>query len=163
MASILKRTILLPIPAVLGDRPGIFLTRWLSSGLEKELCGEATDKFLELLLRGMDFAFCLCRQYRKNILNFRGRYLFRSADHLVQVAAVFENGNMQVLDREIKDPDASVTFRDAGALRAFLLSRDQDILDSLLDNSVEVDGNLNYIYKFGYMANELRHRLAPGL
>jgi hypothetical protein len=44
-------------------------------------------------------------------------------------------------------------------LRAFLLSKNQDILDSVLANTVEVDGNLNYIYKFGFMVRDLIRRL----
>jgi hypothetical protein len=32
-------------------------------------------------------------------------------------------------------------------------------MDSLLANEVEVEGNLNYIYKFGFMAKELLQRL----
>ncbi len=162
MASFVKRSLLLPIPALLGDGPGMFLTKRWCKGLEDQFCGEATDKFLELLLRAMDLAFCLSRKYRQNIDNFRGRYLFRSADHSVSVGAVFENRNMRVCPEGIKQWDACVTFKDARALRAFLMSRDQDILDALLDNAVEVDGNLNYVSKFGYMANELKHRLGSG-
>ena len=47
-------------------------------------------------------------------------------------------------------------------MNAFLFSRDQDILDSLLANDVELDGNLNYIYKFGFMARDLGRRLGVG-
>ena len=43
-----------------------------------------------------------------------------------------------------------------------MFSRDQDILNSLLANDVEVDGNLNYVYKFGFMARDLGHRLGVG-
>jgi hypothetical protein len=44
-------------------------------------------------------------------------------------------------------------------LRDFIFSRDQDILNSILANQVEVDGNLNYIYKFGFMARDLAKRV----
>jgi hypothetical protein len=46
MASKLKRTLLLPIPYILTDRIGSFITRLLSKKLTKELLGEITDKFL---------------------------------------------------------------------------------------------------------------------
>jgi hypothetical protein len=161
MASLVTRSLLFPIPFVIGERMVMTLTRRWHKGLEDQLCGKATDKFLELLLGAMDLAFCLSPKYRRNIHDFQGRYLFRSADRRVSAGAVFQNGNMKVYLKGLKDWDACVSFKDAPALRAFLMSRDQDILDALLNNSVEVEGNLNYIYKFGYMANELKDRLMP--
>jgi hypothetical protein len=53
----------------------------------------------------------------------------------------------------------AVTFKDSAALLRFLFSHDQDILDSLLSNDVAVDGNVNYIYKFAFMARDLIGRL----
>jgi hypothetical protein len=66
---------------------------------------------------------------------------------------------MTVHAEAIDDWDVKVTFKDAAALRAYLFSRNQDILDSILKNDVEVDGNLNYIYRFGFLARDLIHRL----
>jgi len=43
--------------------------------------------------------------------------------------------------------------------RSFLLSEDQDILESVLADQVEVEGNLNYVYKLGYMAKNLQLRM----
>ncbi|MFQ5900069.1 MAG: hypothetical protein ACE5IH_00745 [Thermodesulfobacteriota bacterium] len=127
--------------------------------LKEELCGVVTDKFLELLLGGMDIAFCLSKGFRKNIEGFKGRYLFRTADDLVAASATFNNGNMEVHSEAIEDWDVMVTFKDAASLRGYIFSRDQDVLDSLLKNDVEVDGNLSYIFKFGFMARDLGRRL----
>ena len=137
--------------------------------LEKELLGEVTDEFLELLLIVMKFAFSIDKAldlslspfegYRKNIEGFRGSYLFMTSDNLVAASAIFANGDMKVEDDPIDDWDVRVTFKDAASLRAFLFSKDQDILNSLLENKVEVDGNLNYIYKFGFMARDLGRRI----
>lgn len=159
MASTLKRTVLRPIPYLFSDSAGVFITRLCSKGLKKEFYGIVTDKFLEFLLRGMDLAFCLSKGYRKNIKNFQGQYLFRTADNIVAASATFKDGNMEAHKEAIDDWDVMITFKDAAALRAFLFSKDQDILDSLLANKVEVDGNMNYIYKFGFMARDLSHRL----
>lgn len=159
MAGKLARTFLSPLSRLLPGKAGFSLTALFSRDLQKELDGAATDKFLELLLAGMDLAFILSRDFRENIRGFAGRYLFRTADGLVAVAALFTESRMRVSPRAITGWDVRVTFKDAGALRAFLFSREQDILDSLLKNEVEVDGNLNYIYKFGFMARELRRRL----
>jgi hypothetical protein len=159
MASRLKRTLLQPIPYLLSDRAGHFIAKLRTKRLRQELCGKLTDKFLELLLKGMDLAFCLSKGYRKNIKGFEGRYLFRTADFLVAAAATFKDGGMEVHEEPIDDWNVRITFKDAAALNAFIFSRDQDILDSLLANDVEVDGNLNYVYKFGFMARDLGHRL----
>ncbi len=130
-----------------------------SNSLKKAILGEVTDEFLELLLKGMDLAFFFSGSYRKNIKGFKGRYLFLTSDNLVAASAVFEDSDMKVLEDAIDDWDVRVTFKDAASLRAFIFSKDQDILNSLLENRVEVDGNLNYIYKFGFMARDLGRRL----
>ena len=162
MAIILKRALLRLIPYIFSDRVGDFITRLWSRKLREELYGKVTDRFLELLLRGMDLAFCLSKGYRKNIKGFNGRYLFRTADNLVAAAATFKDGDMQVHEESTDDWDVRVTFKDAAALSAFIFSKDQDILDSILANDVEVDGNLNYIYKFGFMARDLGRRIGVG-
>ena len=162
MDSRLKRTVLLPIRHLFSERVGGFVVRLLSKSLKRELYGMLTDKFLELLLKGMELSFCLSKGYRKNIEDFEGRYLFRTADNLVAASATFKDGDMEVHEEVIDDWEVRITFKDAAALRAYILSRDQDILDSLLANDVETDGNLNYVYKFGFMARDLAHRLGVG-
>lgn len=159
MAFRLTRTLLRPIPYLFSERGGLLLTRLWLKGLRAELYGRVTDKFLELLLRGMELAFYLSKDYRKNIKGFEGRYLFRTADNLVAAAATFSDGDMKVYDEAIDNWDVRITFKDTAALRAFILSRDQDILDSILANDVEVDGNQNYIYKFGFMVRDLGRKL----
>ena len=133
--------------------------------LRTQLGGVATDKFLELLLKGMDFAFSvdsafwLFRGYQQNIKGFSGRYVFNTRDGRVAASAVFQDGDMMVHKEAIDHWNVKVTFENAQALRDFLFSKDQDIVTSLLKNEVEVNGNLNYIYKFGFMARDLGHRL----
>lgn len=159
MASILKRSLLRPIPYLFSDRIGNAAVKLFSKKLIQEFQETATDKFLELLLGAMDLSFCLSRSYRRNIKNFKGRYVFRTADNVVAAAATFANANMKVHEKDIDKWNVRITFKDAPALQAFLFSKNQDILDSLLRNEVEVDGNLNYIHKFGFMARDLMRRL----
>jgi len=66
---------------------------------------------------------------------------------------------MTVLDTLADPCTVKVTFSDVKALRGFLFSGNQDILNSLLTNDVSVSGNLNYIYKFGFMVRDLAYRL----
>ncbi len=126
--------------------------------LQRELGGRVTGRFLDVLLAGMEASFALSPGYRKNIQDFRGRYVFRTADGLVATSCIFSGGMMTVQQGAIEEWDARVTFEDAEALRGFLFSRDQEILESVLENEVSVDGNLNYIYKFGFMVRDLQHR-----
>lgn len=158
MASRTKRIVLRPFSFILPDWGGNRITTLFSRKLRRQLYGEVTDEFLELLLKGMDLAFCLSRGYRKNIKAFEGQYLFRTADNLVVASATFDNGNMKVHHKAIDHWDVMITFKDAEALNAFLFSKNQDILNSVLANDVEVDGNLNYVYKFGFMARDLGRR-----
>jgi hypothetical protein len=127
--------------------------------LKDELEGEFTDRFVELLLYAMDMAFMLLASYQRNLRGFRAQYVFRTADGRVEASALFGGGKMSVRQRAVSSPNVTVTFKDPAALRRFLFSKDQDILSSILASDVEVDGNVNYVYKFGFMARELILRL----
>ena len=78
---------------------------------------------------------------------------------MVAASATFARGDMKYHKGAISDWHVMVTFKDTEALLAFLFSKDQDILNSLLANDVEVDGNLNYVYRFGFLARDLAHKL----
>ncbi len=125
-----------------------------------QIKGAATDKLVELLLVVMDLAFAVGRDYREaNLRGFRARYLIRTAGGQVQASAVFTPGNMSVRTTAIADPDVTITFTSPAAIVRFLSSKEKDILDSLLAQEVEVDGNLNLVYKFGFMARQLLLRV----
>ncbi|MHC4252180.1 MAG: hypothetical protein ACYS9X_23930, partial [Planctomycetota bacterium] len=124
---------------------------------------ECSDEFMELLLRGMDVAFCLFWGYRRNIRGFSGKYVFvtqdQSIDEGVGVSAIFEDGDMRVEGEADDDPDVTIVFRNSRALWAYIFSENQDIIDSVLKNDIELHGNLNYVYRFGFLARELAHTL----
>ncbi len=117
---------------------------------------EITEEFLELLLNAMRISYFFNRDLRKNIESFEGRYLFKSRDGKITVAAIFEDGRMKVMEKEIGDTDITISFRSAKALRDFIFSPKPDILGSILRQDVVVDGNFNYMYKFAYMAKHLQ-------
>jgi len=127
--------------------------------LAAELCGELTDGFVEALLRAMEMAFAVSKSYRRNIAGFRATYVFKTDDGRVGVSARFDNGRMRVSSAPETRYHACISFKDAHALWAFLLSGNQDILDSILADTVDVDGNLNYVYRFGFLARDLTRRL----
>ncbi|MDH3892390.1 MAG: hypothetical protein OEV49_15050 [candidate division Zixibacteria bacterium] len=159
MFSLLKRIVLRPIPHLFSDKAGTALLRTVTKGLGKQLTDKLTVDFLGLLLRGMGLCFHLNKQYRRNIVGFDGRYLFTTADGKVTASATFGGKNMKYQAKAISDWQIKVTFKDTEAILVFLFSKDQDILNSLLKNEVEVRGNLNLLYKFGFMARDLVHRL----
>ena len=169
-----KRSGLSPIPWVVGsgllalslyslfsDRLGILIAKKCSKSLMAELEGEATDDFLDLLLIGMDLSFYFSKSYRKNILNFKACYLFETRKGDVRSGVKFENGNMTVHLEGVPDTDwdAKVTFENPESLRKYILVKDQDLLDSLLRNSIQVEGNPNLIFKFCFMVKDLKRRL----
>ncbi|MEK7404492.1 MAG: hypothetical protein AAB225_05240 [Acidobacteriota bacterium] len=159
MANAFTRTTLRLVSPALPGRAQDWLVRSLSQPLAQQFYGQITDQFLELLLRGMDLAFALSRDYRRNIEGFRATYVWKTRDGSLACSAVFHDGNMTVDTQARPNPDVLITFKDARALWAFLLSEDQDALDSILANTVEVEGNLNYIYKYGFLARDLSKRL----
>ncbi len=127
--------------------------------LRAQLRDCVTDNFLEVLLYAMELAFAVSGRYRSNILKFDATCVIRTLHDEVAATAVFRRGHMKVEHRARPAYDVCVTFKDAHAVWAFLLSEDQDIVDSVLANTVEVDGNLNYLYWFGFLAKDLARTL----
>jgi hypothetical protein len=117
---------------------------------------EVAEEFLELLLTLMSLVFWLDKDFRRNIQGFCGRYLFCSADRSITVAAVFKDNRLKIYEKEIDNTDVTVVFRNSKALMDFIISPKPDILGSLLRQDVTINGNLNYVYKFAYMAKHLQ-------
>ncbi|MGA8572390.1 MAG: hypothetical protein ACLP7A_07545 [Desulfobaccales bacterium] len=117
---------------------------------------EATEEFLTIQLDMMKWYYLIHPKYIKD---FTGSYWFKDKDGKVSVLVKFHDGEMEIH----KDPDPDpkpypettvmVTFKDSNALRRFLLAVKKDILQVILHNEILVTGNLNYLYKFVFMAN----------
>ena len=160
MTSVWRRFILRPISNMFNGADAFF-TRFRAWGLKKQVLGTATDKMIELLLKGMDLFFYVTwdDDFRRHLKNFNGRYYFKTEDETVKVSATFSKGDMRVHEDAIDDWDVMVTFKNGEALRNFIFSEKQDIFNSISENAVEVDGNLNHIFKFGFMVQDLTRRL----
>ena len=129
----------------------------------KALKNEAAEEFLKLLLNLMTISFLVDSAMRSHIEGFIGRIQFRSRDNQIRVLAEFKDDRLKTRDLEpnekiSSEPNATIVFKDAEALMNFLLPRggQRDILRSLLRNEVTLDGNFNYIYRFGFLANHLQ-------
>lgn len=127
--------------------------------LREQLLDDVTDEFLEILLHAMSLAFAISGDYRANIKDFTGTLVFRTRVGDVGATVVFKDGHMEVHDDASTNYDCCIAFADARALWSSLLAENQDILDSVVSNTVDADGNLNYLYRFGYLARELTRRL----
>lgn len=117
---------------------------------------EFAEEFLELLLKLMSLFFFLNKDFRKNIKHFNGRYLFKSRHDRITVAAIFKNNKLKVSEKKTDNASVTVTFRNPKALMNYLLTPKPDILGSMLRQDVVIDGNLNYLFKFAYMAKHLQ-------
>jgi hypothetical protein len=121
---------------------------------------EATEDILDILLHAMEVCFYLDRSYRNdNLTGFSGVYVFTATERPIGGTARFANGYMHASRKAEKEFTIRVRFKSADALRRFLFKSSPDVLDALLDDEVELDGNLNYIYKFGFMVTDLERRL----
>jgi hypothetical protein len=127
--------------------------------MAKCLEDEATEEFLKMLLNLMKLAFRIDPGYRRNIEDFTGSYRFKDRDGGVNVLIKFHNGKMEISEDPVPKTNVMVTFKDSQALRNFLLAFKKDILKVLLHNEILVTGNLNYLYKFIFMANHPLHGL----
>jgi len=117
---------------------------------------EFAEDFLKILLELMGVVLFVDSDYRKNIMGFKGRYQFRSSDDAITVAAVFDNDALDVSEEVIEKPNISITFKNGKALMNYLLSPKPDVLGSMLRQEVRLEGNLNYLYRFAYLAKRLQ-------
>jgi len=115
-----------------------------------------TGDGLFLILRVMSMVFSLNRNFNKNIRNFDGRYIFNSSDGSFAVSIVLGNSKMSVYKKKIENPDVTITFKNAKALKNLALSPKPDIFQSVINQDISVNGNLNYLYRFASMLNELQ-------
>ncbi len=130
----------------------VIFQKWLDN-----MQSESAEDFLELLLKSMSLVFELnLKDFRKNIEGFTGRYLFASKDKGITVSVVFDKGKMKVYEATIDGADIIITFRNDKALMDYIFSPKPDILGSMLRQDVMLNGNLNYLYKFAFMAQHLR-------
>jgi len=113
----------------------------------------------------MSVAFQFSRDYRRNLAGYEATLEFcaarrdASGPDVVRTIVEFEGEHMHVNPSHPVRVDTLVRFSSPDALRRFLLSKDQDIIATLLEGEVDVKGNLNHVYKFGFLAADLLERL----
>jgi hypothetical protein len=131
---------------------------------------EVTEEFLKALIHFLGFSCCLDEYLRRSIKDFNGQIEFRSENKGIKVVAEFKNGRLKAKElrpeEDLAPPaNASVVFKNPKAVKNFLLPEGKlegrrDVLRSLLHNEIRLEGNFNYIYRFGFLATHLqRHFL----
>ena len=132
----------------------------------KLLENEVAEEFLQVLLKLLRYSCYLDSYLRESMKGFNGLIQFRSKDNEIRVLAEFKKGRLK--DHELKPneelketPNAHIVFKNADAVKNFLLPKGgiagrRDVLRSLLKNEVKLEGNYNYIYRFGFLANHLQ-------
>lgn len=112
--------------------------------------------------------------------DFNGVLRFQTKDGSVDEWVRFSHGAISLAHDAGQKADVTVAFTDGRALVNFLFSPLRsylnafatggdpgapptfDILASMLKNEVIVDGNLNYLYRFGFLANHMLLKVFKG-
>jgi len=149
---------------------------WKTQRLRKKLENEWADESLMLFLELMRLALRTDKDFRKkNITGFKGNCQFMTLDKYheqVHVAVSFDGKDMNVQKRKIDDADVTVEFDDNKALASYLMADlseflegdpTPDVLERILHHKVRIEGNVNCIMKFLYMANHAQLLLTGGL
>lgn len=133
---------------------------------------EVTEEFLKILLQFLRISCCLDKYLRRSIKDFNGQIEFRSENKEIRVLAEFKDGylvprELAPNEQLVPPANAGIVFKDPKAVKNFLLPPGglkgrRDVLRALLNNEIRLEGNLNYIYRFGFLATHLqRHLLQP--
>lgn len=139
----------------------------LKQDIEVKAAGEMLDEVLYAALKAMSMLLFVDEEYRRNIKDFSATYVIRSKDKRIDVSAIFKKvrvlfskvDGMVVEDKVVDNPTSTVTFRDGKAMAEFLLAGNPDVISGMLNNQLEVSGNLNYLFKFVYMLRLIPERL----
>jgi hypothetical protein len=125
---------------------------------------ETAENIMEGLLLLMKTRFLLDpimigSDYQQNIDKFEAKYLFCSKSGDINVLVEFHDGNMDWEKSPSQDVNAALEFKDGPALINYLFNyvvlQNRDFLQSMINNEIRVSGNLNYLYKFLFMANHM--------
>jgi len=137
------------------------------------LKNETAEEFLKGLLQVLKISCHVDGYLRRSIRDFEGRIEFRSKDNRIRVLADFSKGRLNKRELDADEvlqppPNAGIVFKDAEAVKNFLLPKGglkgrRDVLRSLLKNEVKLEGNFNYIYRFGFLASHLQLQLLKAL
>ncbi|MCP4601372.1 MAG: hypothetical protein GY847_12750 [Proteobacteria bacterium] len=164
---------------------------FLKKRLIKYIKDDVAEEFLQALLKLMSLYIALDFKFLRRILhrimpnkvryygmkdrirNFNGLIQFRSKDYEIRVLAEFGKNRLQITELQPEDklknkPNATVIFKNSKALMNYLLPKGgidgkRDILGSILRNEVILEGNFNYIYRFGFLANHIQLEIAEML
>lgn len=137
------------------------------SAMEKKLLncigGHTIENVLDILLTLMGLVLRLDSHYRKNIEGFNAVYVFTDKTGDFYSAAVFRDNKLTVTGKKVENPTFTLIFKDNRALIKLLFSGAPDILNAMLNQEVDFDGNINYMSKFAYMALHLMLGLTGGI
>jgi hypothetical protein len=133
---------------------------------DAEWCRQLISRYGDTLFTGllhlMGLAYASDPALRQHLAGFEGRYRFRIEDRDFLLSAHFSESGIRLRPGDAGETDVAIAFKDAGALVDFLLSPNPDILDAVLKQDLSVEGNLNYLFKFAYMAKRLQQTMMGG-
>ncbi len=130
--------------------------RKLLKGLLYNLEAKATEDILQHLFYIMRLTFFFSKSYRQNIIDFNGKYTFQTADKKVLASIHFQNNSIHITEASIQEPDVIFTFKTPADIINYIFSSEPNMLNIILEQRVVIDGNFNYMYKLGYMAQSLK-------
>lgn len=139
----------------------VTLAKWLMlKGVKKQLANrlgaEFSEEVLKLVLRGMALAYMVWPEFRKNLHGFEMQYQFATdLDPSFNVAVICRHRWIGVREKWLSPPYVRIDFRDYRAVIDLLSNSKVDLVNEMLNQRLRVTGNLNYVFKLGYMVHHL--------
>ncbi|MCL6583427.1 MAG: hypothetical protein K6U11_07275 [bacterium] len=120
------------------------------------VAGESAETFPQVLFHLIDLLFKMNPDFRKSIQGFTGSYQFKSEDRRVAFLATFDHDRLTIEETISAEADITITFKDSRGIINTLISPRKDILKTLRENEVALQGNPNYFYKLGFLTDHIQ-------
>lgn len=131
--------------------------RWLV----ESILDFSLEKFLEFMAWAIEnsheknFFVPRLQGYYRNVENFNAVFVFASQDNSIHATARFIDRKMFVEPEADKSWNVKIVFSDVNAFWKLMLSSGDGIVEAMQANETQVFGNLNYLYKFGFLLKDL--------
>lgn len=99
------------------------------------------------------------RFFKELVENFKASIQFKTQDDLITAYVVLDgNGGIEYFEGKLENPDATIIYHSVEDMY-ILYTSFGDITEGLVENRFEMKGNLNVLFRYGFLVNYINPKL----